>query len=632
MTINLNEQQQAAVDAPTDRPVLVIAGAGSGKTATLVRRVDAMVEAGIDPDSILALTFSKKAAEEMTERISVPVAASTLHAFGYSRIRDWRTAQGLPTLELVTNPKSHVQRLMQRKSPGYPQAVETPESIAVASVLAAIGGWQNELVTPSEAIAYGIEEGFPVDEIAKVYRAYVAWKKDTNRMDFDDMLTMCVDIYQSDPAFLAADRGRWSFGLVDELQDTNTAQWALLDLLFGDTPLFGVGDVRQAIYEWRGARPGQLVDFPNRWRDTLRLDLTINYRSTPEIVSTAQELIGHAPSAEKIGADLDPFRPSGDDVEVLFADDLTDEAAAVTLQIGQLLRNGTRGGDVAVLYRTNAQSVDLEDELSAAKIPYQVIGSRGFWGRREVVDLLAYLRLAVDEDDAEAFSRALAAPSRYLGRAFVEACQKASDVAGVSLVGACDVVTSYNGRSMSRTQTGNASRFAQLISSISETRWKSPGEALKQIVDTTRFREWLNKEVGSGGDDDVSDIVDQLIRVADSHNTIGDLLDHAAQQQAKISRSTKPDPEKVQLLTIHRSKGLEWENVFFVGVAEGLIPHAKSENLSEERRLAYVAMTRARDRLVVSTPAETFRGSTSPSRFLTEAGLIEPVEPLRLVL
>jgi superfamily I DNA/RNA helicase len=266
--------------------------------------------------------------------------------------------------------------------------------------------------------------------------------------------------------------------------------------------------------------------------------------------------------------------------------------------------------------------VDLEDELAKRQIPYQVVGSKGFWARSEVLQLLAYLQLGEDPDDREAFARALMAPSRYLGRAFVDAAAKLADEKGWPVTEACGHVISYSSRRMHPGQLDAAADFTSLVHSLASL---PPGPALERVLQKTEFRSWLRRDQGSsdGADDNKDDVLSKLVSVADMFDSRAALLEHAEKMAARSSSGSKPDPKKVQLLTVHRAKGLEWPVVFVAGFSDGLLPHYKG-NPDEERRLAYVAMTRARDQLTLVAPLSTFRGDTSISPFAFDAGLVTP--------
>lgn len=625
---HLNHEQQRAVTAPLDLPVLVVAGAGSGKTTTLAHRVAWMVDQGIDGNQTVAMTFTRRAAEELRERFTgLGVAgvdlvwAGTMHSFAYHRLKHHLNPD--PAWTVITNPKRHIRRLRGRADDEYREALDHMPEIDLAQVIGRIGRWQDELVSPAEAIEDASMMGdWSILWTAKMYDAYTRWKRRTNHIDFGDMLMMLVEFYEEHPSFAIADRGLFPHCLVDELQDTNTAQWRLLELVWRTTPLFGVGDPRQAIYQWRGARPDQLLGFNRLWPDAIRLTLDFNYRSRAAILAPAQALIDHAPAEERIVERMVAVRDGGDPPIVTYTDGQGDEAVHVAASIMSLLAQGHECGDLAILYRTNAQSVDFEDQLAAAQVPYQVVGSSGFWGRREVVDMLAYLRLVLDPEDVDSFTRALKAPSRYLGAAFITACIKLAGHKNMSLVDAAGTVTSTNGRILNRGQLDEASMFSNLVG-VHLAKASGPAQAISDILRSTDYRSWLRKEEGASDDvdDDRMEALDKLVEAAARFGTIAELLEHAEKQTSKSSASAKRDPERVQLLTVHRAKGLEWPAVFVAGMADGLIPHHRAEK-TEERRLAYVAMTRAKDRLELTVPGQTFRGPCEPSPFLKEAGLL----------
>lgn len=635
----LNDGQLEAVHAPVDHPVLVIAGAGSGKTTTLTARLEHVVDiAGVDPTSVVAMTFTRKAAGEFAERLAGGPAAAvwsgTIHSFAYARLRAYREACGEPAFEVLAHPKPHVRRLIGRPSDGYEEAVSNAPELDLSSVLGHIGAWQNELVDPK--LAMETADDFIEVWAARIYDAYTRWKRNRLKVDFGDMLGLCIDAYEADPVFLHGDRDRFPFGLVDELQDTNTAQWRLAHMLWERQPLFGVGDPRQAIYEWRGARPSQLLRFADLWPGVEIIRLVDNYRSTPEIINIAETLMAGTEEASASGR-LRPNRPHGEPPEIVPVSDTRIEAKEIADQIKDLIdpsgpidmRNVAglfpfKPGSISVLYRTNAQSADLEDELARLEIPYQVVGSKGFWARKEITQLLSYLQLATNPHDHDAFAQAVTAPARYLGRAFVDAARELAQDRNWPIVEACAHVTGYSGRTLTRGQADNAADFTSLIGSLSKM---TPHDALDFILRTTDFRAWLRRNEGTAddADDDRLDVIDKLIEQAEQHDTHDGLLAHAERMRSKASSGSKPDPMRVQLMTIHRAKGLEWPIVYIAGFCEGLLPHYKGNPL-EERRLAYVAMTRARDLLTLFSPLMTFRGETGISEFAIDAGLVTPTD------
>lgn len=624
---SLNDGQLQAVHAPFDKPTLVIAGAGSGKTTTLTARLEHLVSDGVDPSQVVAMTFTRKAAGEFAERLqggpAEAVWSGTIHSFGYARLRAYREACSEPPLQVVTHPKSHIRRLIGKPSEGYEEAVTgAPDNLDLSQILSFIGGWQNELVEPEVALA-GAE--YPQEQwAARLYDAYTSWKQRTLHLDFGDMLSMAVDAYVNDPTFLQSDRARYRYALVDELQDTNTAQWRLCHLLWEDKPLFGVGDPRQAIYEWRGAKPSQLLAFSELWPGVEVVTLVDNYRSTPQIIDVAETLMAGTDEASVSGR-LRANRMDGPAPTLTSVWNQLDEAELVadTIREEQVLE-GRALGAYAVLYRTNAQSADIEDVLARLEIPYQVVGSKGFWARSEIRQLLAYLELAENPDDKTAFATALTAPSRYLGKAFIDAAAVLARDNGWSVTEACGHVVSYGGRALNRGQADEAANFITLIRSLAPM---PPAEALEHLLVVTEFRSWLRRNVGTAdsADDNREDAIAKLIDQATTFDSRRGLLAHAEKMRSKATAGTKPDPKRVQLLTIHRAKGLEWPVVFLIGFSEGLLPHYLG-NPDEERRLAYVAMTRARDRLYIISPHHTYRGPTGVSEFAVDSGLVTPTE------
>lgn len=609
---DLNDEQYAAATAPVDRPTLVIAGAGSGKTSTLIARILHLVNSGVDHRRIAAMTFTAKAATEMKERLPFPwgdrVQMTTIHAFGYQRLQAHRASMSMPRLRVVDMKKA-LRSLSGKPWGEWHEAITGPQ-MDLSFVMAIISGWREEGVTPDEALV-SFPERSPEWWIAKLFKAYVAYKHRTNQVDFDDMLYMLLEHYTRYPDALAGDRLQFSHALVDELQDTSAGQWGLIRMLWEGQPLFGVGDPRQAIYEWRGARPAELLHFSRYWPDVVVVNLATNYRSVPEIITAAGALMEGTVEHESSDP-LKPHRASmGRDPEVRYFDTMGDEAAWVAGDIRNHWDEVAAGGVApAVLYRTNAQSASFEMMLSAFDIPYQVRGG-SFWNRMEIKALMAYVRLAADHNDADALRRAIMAPSRYLGNAVVDAVVDVSRDRDVSLVEALALVKATAGKKLHGGQLQALGQFRLLIERI--TGW-APLDAINRVLLVTDFERWLASHEGTseGADDNRLGAIEMLKETAGQYRSAAELVRFVDDQEKTADE--EPDPSRCQLMTVHRSKGLEWPTVYVAGFTEGLLPHEKGEE-AEERRLAYVAITRARDRLVVCVPGE-------PSSYLYQAGLI----------
>lgn len=611
---HLNDEQYTAATAPIDRPTLVIAGAGSGKTSTLIARLLHLVNSGVSHHSIAAMTFTRKAAEEMGERLPFPwndrIGLTTIHAFGYQRLKAHRASRGLAPLRVVDMKKA-LRNLSGKPWGEWREAINGP-TMDLSFVTATIGSWREDRITPAEAITIYPERS-PEWWIARLYGAYNGYKQRTNQVDFDDMLYMLLEHYHKHPDALDQDRTKYTHGLVDELQDTSAGQWELIRMLWEGQPLFGVGDPRQAIYEWRGARPAELLAFTRHWPDAVVVNLATNYRSVPEIITAASNLMQGTPEDEA----SDPLVPHRESIgrlpEVRYFEDANGEAGWVASDIRKHWGDVEAGEPApAILYRTNAQSAAFEMMLSAFDIPYQVRGG-SFWNRFEIKALMGYVRFAANPNDPDALRRSVMAPSRYLGQAYVDAVIDVASTQGTTLLEAVTMVSATQGKRLHGGQLQAARDYAATIRLLQ--RWTSPADQLHRVLTNTNFRDWLVQTEGSsdGADDNRLAAVEMLLETAAQYQTASELIRYVEEQEAGMDE--EPDPTRVQLLTVHRSKGLEWPTVYVAGFIEDVLPHKNGEE-EEERRLAYVAITRARDRLVVCCPGE-------PSDYLFQAGLID---------
>jgi DNA helicase-2/ATP-dependent DNA helicase PcrA len=635
---DLNPEQRTAVEYG-EGPLLVISAAGSGKTRVLTHRAAYLISEGVLPEDLMLATFTRKAAQEMTSRVAgligevraQGIRAGTMHSLFLRvlKVEGWPW----PSFEILDE---HGQKRLLKDIMG-------PAGYDIAQVLGEISLWKNELVRPRRDV---YEHQW--------YLRYEEAKADQHVIDFDDMLVETVRLFEARPDLLEAYQPGWL--LVDEAQDTSLAQWRALELLSGaetadeqvvtgsaeglpaheagdagargvphspagtrtDRPIniTCVGDPRQSIYGWRGAQDGVLYDFEARFPGAAVIDLPKNYRSTPPIVATANMLIRHA---ERKLEDMAPVRSEG--MDVLWSAYLTSdtEAAVIAQQIG--MDDTHRGGDFAILYRINSYSRAFEQALAEAQIPYTVIGSKGFFGRMEVTDILSYLRLIVDPKDAFSLRRIVNRPTRYLGRAFCDQVEEAARTHGTDLLAALTWPTRISNR-----QRDAAWRLGISLNKIREMLGDSITAAIRYIRSSVGYDSWLLREEGSGGrDEDRIENLNELEQVAGRFGAdLSALLAFVDQQLAKSS-SDSNDPDKVQLMTVHRSKGLEWPVVFVVGMSDEILPHRRCldrESLEEERRLAYVAFTRARDELYVSSVREWQGKELGPSRFLAEAGLL----------
>jgi ATP-dependent DNA helicase UvrD/PcrA len=637
----LNPAQREAV-LHYEGPMLVLAGAGSGKTRVLTTRIARLIEHhGVDPSRILAVTFTNKAAGEMRDRITRLLGeeprgmwSGTFHAVGARILRSSAHHVGRTSSFTIYDEDDSlgaIKRLMERE--GISQKQWSPKVIA-----SLISDAKNALVPATEYESLAMD---PVSKAAaKVYRQLEATLRAANAVSFDDLLVLPVEIFRKDENTLARYRDRFQFILVDEYQDTNRAQFQFIKLL-GSTHgnVAVVGDDDQSIYGWRGADIRNILDFEKEFPASKVVRLEENYRSTPDILNVANAAITQ--NVSRKGKTLRATRAAGEPVTLVATLDERDEADFVLEEIKTRRNQENRGlGDFAVLYRTNAQSRALEDALRRDAVPYRLVGSVRFYDRREIRDLMAYLKLIANPSDEEAFRRAISVPKRGIGDTTVDTLAARSRELGVPLSGIA-------GREDLQESLRPAARkaladFTQLIASLRERAKDTSVDVLiQELIGEIRYVEYLQAEGPESARDrieNVSALIDGAAEtVIDDGGEVGlTPLDHFLQRAMLVAGADALDPtaDAVTLMTLHNAKGLEYPVVFLTGLEDGLFPLSQSfddpPKLEEERRLFYVGITRAKEKLYLShTEMRRRNGELLPSiqsRFLREiaaAGLEE---------
>ena len=608
---SLNAAQRAAVEHG-DGPLLILAGAGSGKTRVLTTRVARLIrERGVPPHRILAVTFTNKAAGEMKERIArqlgdVPVGlwAGTFHSIGARMLRAnadrvGRTSQF--TIYDEDDTLGLIKRVMERNQ-------VSPREWTPRSILSAISSAKNALVTPAEYEAIARD---PLGKnAAVVFRELEPTLRALNAVTFDDLLVLPVQLLEQDRDRLEAYRAKFLHILVDEYQDTNRAQYRLVTLLGGTHGnVVVVGDDDQSIYGWRGADVRNILEFERDFPKAVVVRLEENYRSAPPVLALANAVISE--NTARRGKVLRATRGGDTRVVSVHALDERDEAEWVVEEIRA--RRGGRDAvqyrDVAILYRTNAQSRAFEEALRSKGTPYRIIGAVRFYDRREIRDLMAYLKLVANPLDDEAFRRAIAVPKRGLGEATVELLAQRARAAGVSLLAAAGRPDLLEGaRPAARAALAG---FAALIARL-HTRAidASVSELLRELATAINYEGYIRGD-GDNIEDrlaNVASLVDSAAEaVADEEGEVGlTPLDHYLQRATLAAGldALDPDADAVVLMTLHNAKGLEFPMVVITGLEDGLFPLARAYDdpaeLEEERRLFYVGITRAEDRLYLT--------------------------------
>ncbi len=601
-------------------PILVLAGAGSGKTRVLTARVCHLIhEHGVPPDRILAVTFTNKAAGEMRERIgrllgSDPVGmwVGTFHAIGARLLRRHADRLGWDRTFSIFDADQSL-RLVK----SVQEAVDVdPKRWNPKAIRGEISNAKNQLVDAEEFTSYnaGTMDLF-VRNVARVYPEYEKSLADQNAFDFDDLLARPVELLEGSSELLERYRERFAFVLVDEYQDTNRAQFRFLELLAqGHGNLMVVGDDDQSIYRWRGADIRNILDFEQAFPGAHVVRLERNYRSTSTILDAANLVISE--NVQRKGKTLRTERAGGEPVTILEALDENDEARWIVKEME------ARSGGVpmlpyramAVLYRTNAQARALEDALRRSGIPYQVVGSVRFYERREIQDVLGYLRLISNPRDRGAFERVVNYPRRGVGLTSLEHLKRWAEQEGLSLLEAAaradDILELRAGG------TRGLQSFADLVQRYSVRATQARiGDLLEELVEELDLIRHLHEE-GPEGEDRARNVAELIAGAVDFDASMVAGLEEEAdtfteldlflQQVALVADVDKldPDADAVTLMTLHNAKGLEFPIVFIAGMEEGLFPLARAydepDALEEERRLFYVGITRAEDKLYLS--------------------------------
>jgi DNA helicase-2/ATP-dependent DNA helicase PcrA len=624
---DLTPPQREAV-TQIEGPLLVLAGAGSGKTRVITRRVAHLLHSGIEPDQILAITFTNKAAGEMRERIEslVPnsrVWVGTFHGFCARLLRSHARLVGIDPGFTIYDQADRVRAIKDVME----QVSGDDVKIAPERVEAAISRAKNDLVSPQVLRRRARDERDGL--IASVFAGYEEKLRASSAVDFDDLLVHVVTILKEHPEVRATLDRRYRYILIDEYQDTNLAQYAIVRALAVDHPnLCVTGDPDQSIYGWRGANLSNILEFENDYPGCRVIKLEQNYRSTKNILNVADQLIRF--NLKRKPKSLLTENPRGEPVTLtVYAREL-EEAEGIAGKILNLVREGEyHYGDIAVFCRMSALTRPVEQAFRAAKIPYQIIGGVSFYERQEVKDVLSYLNLLANPKDDLAFARVVNVPARGLGRTSLDHLVKAARDRGLPLLAMARQAETVEGL---KDKAVRAFReFAEMIRTLSAFCDHSAEEVIRQLLKHTGYREYLAEESRDRGEDRLANL-DEFVSAAqefDQEHPGGSIHDFLAEitLASPIDRWDQKTGA-VTLMTLHAAKGLEFPVVFIIALEDGLLPHSRANQadneaeLEEERRLFFVGITRAQRELYLSRcRVRTFRGqqtATQPSRFLNE--------------
>ncbi|MEE4463003.1 DNA helicase Rep [Azotobacter chroococcum] len=630
----LNPRQQEAVTY-VGGPLLVLAGAGSGKTSVITRKIAYLIQqCGIQARHIVAMTFTNKAAREMKERVvsllrgaeGKGLTVSTFHNLGLNIIRKEHARLGYkPGFSIFDEGdiKSLLTDIMQKEYAG---------DDGVDEIKNWIGAWKNDLILPQEALD---KARTPKEQTAAVvYLHYQRTLKAYNAVDFDDLILLPVKLFQEHPDVLEKWQNRIRYLLVDEYQDTNASQYLLVKLLVGMRHQFTVvGDDDQSIYAWRGARPENLMQLKEDYPSLKVVMLEQNYRSTSRILKCANVLIANNPHV--FDKQLWSEMGHGDEIRVIRCRNEETEAERVAMEILTLhLKTGRPYSDFAILYRGNYQSRLMELKLQHHQIPYRLSGGTSFFARQEVKDLMSYFRLLVNPDDDNAFLRVINVPRREIGSATLEKLSHYAGERNLSLyeaAGELGLAQHLDSRYCER-----LARFTRWMDGVrQQCAQHDPIAALRSMVMDLDYENWLRQNASS---DKVAEVrmgnvwflvealKNTLEKDEDGEMTIEEAIGKLVlRDMLERQQEEEEGAEGVQMLTLHASKGLEFPHVFIIGVEEEILPHRSSieaDTIEEERRLAYVGITRARQNLVLTFAAKRKQYGEiidcAPSRFLAE--------------
>lgn len=623
---SLNESQQSAVKEVLN-PVLILAGAGSGKTRTITSRLAYLIsEVGIDPANILTLTFTNKAASEMRQRamellkandikIIYPPLLCTFHKFGLLFL------------------KFHISRLGRKNNfviidnDDKKRIIKSLESdITTAIVANEISKFKNSFVTPT--LAYEQADTQYYKQVASLYERYEIYLQANNLVDFDDLLTLTYKILDENEDICEQTSRRYQYIMIDEYQDTNDLQYKLLKkLCHTHQNICVVGDDDQSIYGWRGANVKNILEFPQMFENTKIVRLEDNYRSTDEILFAANELILH--NRSRMGKVLRSTKGSGKKIEFLSSIDENKEASVIASKIAKLLDSGVNHKDIAILYRLNALSRSIEEGLNRMNISYKMVGGVKFYERTEIKDLISYLRIIANPHDDFSFKRVLNRPKRGLGKVTIDKIIKSAHDEKLSMYAYFCKNRDILETIVSKKSLVELTSFLEQIDSIREIANNSTYDLIDELEKAFGLKKFYSL------------MPDSLDRVSNIDEFYGHFRDYVKQNPDTsieaylndISLQSDQDQDiedGVAIMSIHASKGLEFEHLFVIGFEEGFFPLLGDGNdIEEERRLGYVAITRAKKELTLSYSSSRFykgrRAELSKSRFLNESGVCDGI-------
>ena len=612
--MTLNDKQLEAVNH-TEGPCLVLAGAGSGKTRVLTERIIKLIDDGVSPYNILAITFTNKAAKEMRVRVQNKIGSvadsifiGTFHSFGLRILRENYDAIGYSsniTILDTDDTKSLIKRILKENS-------YDPADYDIKHIISRISSAKNDGISPLEFSKLFLNEHDKV--IGLVYEKYLKLLKENNSVDFDDLLLKPVEIFKKRKDILEKYQERFRYILVDEYQDTNSIQYELCKMLARKyNNIFVVGDANQSIYSWRNADYRNILNFEKDYKNAHVVLLEENYRSTNTILKAANSVIKNNNEGTKLN--LWSSIGDGEKVEYIRVEDEIKESSFVINKIKELVSEGYSYSDFAVLYRTNAQSRTVEEAFVRNNIPYNIIGSYYFYNRKEIKDLIAYLNLIYNTNDSVSLERVINTPKRGIGTKTIDNIREKANMNDISLFDAID--------------SGKELEFKKLILElIEDSKTMNLSDLIEDVLAKTGLRREYELDKSIESDTKVENLNEfKSLAVNFEDNGIYDLSTFLENIMLVSDKGQyAEDDNNVNIMTLHSAKGLEFNIVFILGMEEGIFPHSRSfesaKELEEERRLCYVGITRAKKKLyLLSARTRTLYGRTSgtiESRFIKE--------------
>lgn len=616
----LNDAQQDAAKH-IDGPLLILAGAGAGKTKTITTRLAYLISIGIDPASILTLTFTNKAATEMRDRafklienMNYPPLLCTFHKFGLLFLKFHISKLGRKNNFVIidTDDKKRILKTIDK-------------SLTTSMVASEISKFKNSLISPMDAKVTAQQEMYR--QIANIYETYENYLEENNLVDFDDLLLLTYKLLEKDKELAYETSEKYKYIMVDEYQDTNELQFKLLQKLCSNhNNLCVVGDDDQSIYGWRGATIKNILNFDKHFDNAFVVKLEENYRSTHTILKHANLLIEH--NRDRLGKKLIGTRSKGNNLKLYESHDENIETKKIIDDIKNLIENGVNGADIAILFRVNALSRSLEEGLVKAGLNYKLIGGMKFYERAEIKDLIAYFRTITNKNDNFSLKRIINKPKRGIGKTTIDKLEAQSLQDGRSMFSIMkestpEALAAIIGKKNSRT----LKFFCATIEDLQEVLQTQKMRFIDQFEDAFDFKASFINTID--GDDRIANIDEFYGYLRDFF--LKDMTLNLDDFLNEVSLSSEQDEQAnsaISLMSIHASKGLEYKHLFIIGLEEGFFPLIGDGNdIEEERRLGYVALTRAMDELTLSFVHSRFykgrRTMLSKSRFLTESGLIE---------